>query len=383
MKVETMRVCVAVAVLQGISFLEYPQTGQRLTPPFFVNQPFTQSSPFNIELPKNPQLDPNSSAIITALNSMSNATWALPAGTTGWVLELAATPSKRDFTYPVYFSTYSDPVYTIDCNGCTLQGIQINIPSYSVPENDSADCTSGDHHIAIINPAYAEYDMWEACPPNGRGGTFKIGYGGYGHLYGPYEDMGITTDTMAYGGGQSGFAEELGGVRAVDISQGAMIPHALQMQIPCAGNTNTANPYRLNPVWPAQNVPTDQACSNDFQHPPFYGMRVQLNMTDAQIQALHLPAYATSVLLTLEHYGAFVSDTGTGGDMQFVTESGLTYTQLGLTDPWVTLAQQNGIQPTNGVTDNGDYTAYLFTIAAPGLTQHLRVIAPCVTWGTC
>ncbi|MGC2638382.1 MAG: hypothetical protein WA294_14455 [Acidobacteriaceae bacterium] len=317
---------------------------------------------------------------------MSTDTWGAPAGTTGWVLRAAATPSNYDFNYPVYFSVSSDPVYTIDCNGCTLQGLAINIPSYAAPENDNSDCRTGDHHMAIIeSTTYAEYDMWRACPPGGQGGAFTIGYGGYGHIDGPSEDMGITANPVYYGGEQSGFAEEAGIVRAVDISSGAMIPHALQMQIPCAGNTNSANPYGLNPVWPAQNVPTDLACSSSFEHPPYYGMRVQLNMTDAQIAALQLPAYATSILLTLEHYGAFVSDTGTGnaqgtgGDMQFVTEGGLTYTRLGLMDPWVTLAQQNGIQPTAA----GNYTAYLFPIAASGLTDNLRVIAPCVSSGTC
>jgi len=118
MKIETMRVCIALAVLQSVSILGCAQSGQRLTPPFFVNQPFAQGSPFNIELPANPKLDPESTSIINGLNIMAAGNvWGLQPGTTGWTLEAAATPADSDFSFPVYFSVSTDPLYTINCNG--------------------------------------------------------------------------------------------------------------------------------------------------------------------------------------------------------------------------------------------------------------------------
>jgi len=86
------------------------------------------------------------------------------------------------------------------------------------------------------------------------------------------------------------------------------------------------------------------------------------------------------VLLALAHYGAFICDTGTGNEMELKTESGLTYTKLGLSNPWVALANQYRIQPA---APGDSYNAYLFPVAAAGLTQYLRVIDPCVTAGTC
>ena len=401
------RVCIALAVLQSVSILGCAQSGQRLTPPFFVNQPFAQGSPFNIELPANPKLDPESTSIINGLNIMAAGNvWGLQPGTTGWTLEAAATPADSDFSFPVYFSVSTDPLYTINCNGCTMQGLKINIPTYAMPEPEidaqkpsSGPCENGDHHMSIINSTtYVEYDMYQACPPTGKGGTYNITTGGFGHIYGPYEDMGIADYPIYYNTEYSGYAQDIGSVRVADIMNGAMIPHALQMQVPCAGN-----PEYPSGVWPAQaGISTDQDCSTNpnVVDAPYYGMRVKLNLTDAQINALRynnkpLSPYETSILLTLEHYGAFVSDTGTGGadpntgyivgDMEFIRESGLSYTQGGLTDPWITLAKKYNVPVTSGGTDLNEYLIPVDAVQyqSRNLTDYLVVVDPCVTWGTC
>lgn len=353
------------------------QTVQRPPLPGGNYQPFASDSPFNTLLPANPKLDPNSDAIIATLGGMTNQAFYLPPGQTGWGLRTAVTPSNYDFTYPFYYSVPSDPTYTIQCRYgdpsiwqyCGLNNLQIHIPSYAEPENSGPgnNCWDTDHHMAIIDSTTGtEYDMWGACQPSGTGGDLEIGWGGSGHVSGPNMDQGILT----YGAAQSGFALTIGVVRSADINAGS-IPHALQMAIPCASDG----------VYPA-SVTSDQYCPTGTQSPPYYGMRVQLNMTDAEIDALNVPGYAKPVLIALAHYGAFVCDTGTGNEMELKTESGLTYTQLGLADPWVAMAQQNGIQPYSDPSD--PYDAYLFPISAPNLVaQHLRVIDPCVTAGTC
>lgn len=380
MKTATKRKLATVAVLAVVSCSRLATAqAQRRTLPGGDYRPFAANSPFNTPLPPNPRLAPNSNEIIATLNGMVNNVWGMPPGQTGWVLRAAATPSNYDFTYPFYYSIPSDPVYKIQCRYgsssiwqyCGLNNVEIHIPSYAEPEHSGPgkQCWDTDHHMAIIDSTTGtEYDMWGACQPNGKGGDLVIGWGGYGHIWGRDRDQGISTDTISYGSEQSGFALTIGIVRAADIHAG-IIPHALQMAIPCASDG----------VYPAA-VSSDQSCPSGTTNPPYYGMRVQLNLTDHEIHALDVPAYAKPVLLALAHYGAFICDTGTGDEMELKTESGLTYTKLGLSDPWVALAKQYRIQP---VAPGDVYNACLFPIAAAGLTQYLRVIDPCVTAGTC
>jgi hypothetical protein len=191
-----------------------------------------------------------------------------------------------------------------------------------------------------------------------------IGWGGLG----PRSGLGIDI----FGATQSQFALTIGVVRAADLKAGN-IPHALQMAIPCATGMG---------VYPAA-VGTDFACPSGTVAPPYYGMRVQLAMTDAEILALKAPAYVKTVYRALAHYGAFVGDTGTEDSIGFQTESGLTYTQLGLPNPWRALAAQYGINPEPPEPD--PFAAYRFSLDVPGvnLKNRLRVIAPCITDGTC
>jgi hypothetical protein len=380
MKTATKRKLKTLAALALVSCSRLPDAqAQRPPLPGGHYQPFAANSPFNTPLPPHPRLDPNSDQIIDTLNSMVNNVWGMPPGQTGWVLRAAATPSNYDFTYPFYYSIDSDPVYKILCRYgsssiwqyCGLYNLEIHIPSYAEPEHSGPGkhCWDTDHHMAIIDSTTGvEYDMWGACQPDGKGGNLVIGWGGYGHIWGQNRDQGISTETISYGAEQSGFGLTIGIVRTADIHAG-IIPHALQMAIPCASDG----------VYPAA-VPSDQYCPSGTTNPPYYGMRVQLNLTDHEIHALDVPAYAKAVLLALAHYGAFICDTGTGNEMELKTESGLTYTKLGLSDPWVALANQYRIQPA---VPGDPYNAYLFPVAAAGLTQYLRVIDPCVTAGTC
>ena len=331
-------------------------------------QPFAADSPFNIPIPANPQLDPNSAKIISTVTGM---TQHVLRG-----LRAAATPTHIDYTIPFYYGISSDPVYTVHChfNGpppnwgnCPLENVRLHIPAYAWPENSGSGPHpwSTDHHFAIIDAATdTEYDMWGAARPGGKGGNLVIGWGSPG----PTTSEGINI----FGATQSQFALTIGIVRSADIDAG-IIPHALQMAVPCASGMG---------VYPAA-VPSDEPCPKHAVAPPYYGMRVQLNLTDEEIAALDAPAYAKTIFTALAHYGAFVSDTGTVDSIEFQTEGGLTYTRLGLPDPWVTLAKQYGIQPDAPLSN--PYAAYEFPLTANGVnvTKYLRVIAPCVTAGTC
>jgi hypothetical protein len=326
--------------------------------------PFAANSPFNVPIPASPKLDPHSTQIISTLLGMTNNSLG--------IIRAAASPKNIDYTFPFYYSLPTDPVFTVKCfyNGpppkwgrCPLQNAQIHIPSYALPENSGGAPLSSDHHLAIIDPqTNTEYDMWASAKPEPGGGTLRIGWGGTGPTTGP----GINV----FGATASGFALTIGIVRAADMKAG-VIPHALQMAIPCAADG----------VYPAA-VPSDLQCAAGAIA-PYYGMRMQLDMTDTEIQALNAPSYVKTLYTALAHYGAFVSDTGTGDSIGFQTEGGLTYTQLGMADPWVALAQANGLTPDPPQPD--PLAAYRFALDVAGvdLSKRLRVIAPCVTAGTC
>lgn len=359
---------VALVVRSSASGQGVSGTASRPSLPGGDYQPFASNSPFNVPIPANPKLDPKSGKIIATLTGMTHHQLG--------PLRTAATPSRIDYTIPFYYSLPSDPAYTIHChfNGpppnwgnCPLEKMSIHIPVYAQPENSghAQFPWSTDHHLAVIDAAIGtEYDIWGTAQPNGKGGKLTIGWGGLG----PITSQGINI----FGATQSQFALTIGIVRSADINAG-IIPHALQMAIPCASGMG---------VYPAA-VNSDELCPKKTVASPYYGMRVQLNLSDDEINALDAPAYAKTVFLALAHYGAFVSDTGTGDSMEFQTESGLTYTRLGLADPWVALAQQYGIQPDAPLSN--PYSAYLFPLTANGvnITKYLRVIAPCVTVGTC
>jgi glucose/arabinose dehydrogenase len=93
-----------------------------------------------------------------------------------------------------------------------------------------------------------------------------------------------------------------------------------------------------------------------------------LEMSDAQIQALSVPAWKKTILAALAHYGGYVGDTGGPGfAIQF--ESPLTYTALGLADLLVTFAVANSLPLWEG--------EYVFQMAS-GVewAKYLRVLVP-------
>jgi len=110
------------------------------------------------------------------------------------------------------------------------------------------------------------------------------------------------------------------------------------------------------------------ACGSEQPNAPPLGARFMLEMSDAQIQALSVPAWKKTILAALAHYGGYVGDTG-GPGFAIEFESPLTYTALGLPDPLVAFAAANG-RPTW----EGDYT--LDIARGVDWSKHLRVLAP-------
>jgi hypothetical protein len=98
------------------------------------------------------------------------------------------------------------------------------------------------------------------------------------------------------------------------------------------------------------------------------GTRFQLTLSDAQIAALDVPAWKKAILTALAHYGGYVGDTG-GDGFGFMVQSSSTYTSFDVPDPFVALAQANGVSAWQGT--------YALPVASGVDWAHdLRVVVP-------
>jgi hypothetical protein len=144
--------------------------------------------------------------------------------------------------------------------------------------------------------------------------------------------------------------------------QNGVINHALLVTFRCDNGTH---------VYPATG--NGYACSNTTDAPA-EGQRFQLRMTDAEVNALAVPAYRKTILRAMIHYGFFLMETG-GSPWDLEFEPGLDYLAFGYTNPLVTYALSAGIPGSGGV----------YTLSFNGGVdwRRLQVVAVCVTQRSC
>jgi hypothetical protein len=160
-------------------------------------------------------------------------------------------------------------------------------------------------------------------------------------------------------------------IRAPELAAGH-INHALFIVLKCAakgtgfGYGATATSYGSSYVYPATHG--GSVCPAEDTNAVPLGAHFMLAMSDAQIQALSVPAWKKTILTALAHYGGYVGDTG-GPGFALMFESSTTYTALGLPDPLVVFAKLNSV-PQWG-------SEYAFNLAS-GVewSKYLRVLAP-------
>lgn len=308
-------------------------------------RPYGDASPFNLPVPARPRLAPDGEAMVTRLVD------------SGPIADLVVAPdTASDWYHPVYFSGQHDPLYTVRCRRawgtCEVEGMQVRIPAAARP------AAGGDAHLAVVDQATGwEYDFWQAEPRPAEGGTLSVSWGGRTEITGD----GLGSDATA---AQVGLLA--GAIRAAEMEAGR-IDHALFMTVGC-----TAHRY----VYPASGYGLDCA---DQEHAPAVGQHFWLDMTDAEIAGLDVPAWKRTILRALARYGAYVGDTGGNESFGFQLESGSTFTSFGVADPMVAFARAQ----ESGVTDRGG-GRYDFDLGSGVDWQgRLRVLDPCVARRTC
>jgi len=320
-------------------------------------RPFGDGSFFNTPLPASPKLDPNSAAMVASMTGGSNGD-----GTAHPMDPM--TSGANDYYHPYFFSSPTDPTYTISCTRslCPLRGYSVHIPTNAQPAGGT------DHHMVILDQANnLEWDFFDVQPRSLGGGTLTVGLAGREPIdsAGGQMDPPTCADAACVG-------LLAGMVREPELAAGA-IDHALFAVIHC---TNTSTVY---PGWSGNYGP---ACAGS---PIPTGQWFALDLTDSQVDALPgVAGWQRTILKAMHDYGMFVGDEGSNGAFELEVESPATW--AGTTNPWIAYAQlQQATDPNNHVSGSG--SSFYFNLNS-GLGQsfwaaHLKAIDPCVIQRTC
>lgn len=303
-------------------------------------RPYAADSPFNQPIPANPRLDPRSSQIVSRLLGFGSVQHLL-AGQ-------ADTPD--DYSHPTYYSQLLDPVYTLHCyeaswGTCPIEGERVSIPDAARP------AAGGDAHLTVVNQITGrEHDLYKVRSKPSGGGTLEFRWGG-------------STSINGSGLGSAATASQVGNlagiIRAQELEAGE-IKHAIFMVVKC-----DSGEY-VYPAGKAGRRCSDIGLSN-VDAPPM-GARFQLRMSDAEIDALSVPAWKKTIFRAMARYGMIMGDTGSGS-WAIQAESGSTYTSFGYEDRLVTYARSVGAPFYNG--------RYIFNVRdGVDWASRLRVVHP-------
>lgn len=319
--------------------------------------PYAASSPFNMAASSPVYVSQSASIISNVLASGIGNLYT-------------AEDPVHDYSHPIYYALPTDPLLTI-VSGAT-NGLKIHVPA-------NAQVAGGaDGHIGIVQPDGWEYDFWQAS----RTSTTISGSGASRQRY---DGLGIVTKAMIQAdptiGGQTApyFGLHAGVIRGPELLA-KKINHALFIVISCgSADTSFGNGVQAagssgrggagSFVYPA--FKGDAACSGI--RPPM-GARFWLDLTDAQIDATTSPAWEKTIAKAMHDYGGYMGDTG-GPGFGFEFESGAMYTSIGAPNPFIQVAQNNGIVNSN----NGYGYVFKFSTGQNGTIDwknHLHVITP-------
>jgi hypothetical protein len=308
-------------------------------------RPYGDASPFNRPLPASPKLLSNSDQIVERLD--------------GWgrvqQLEVGQADTRADYFHPLYAAGPRDPLYTVHClrwtSSCEVEGMRVRIPSAARPAGGA------DGHLAVLDPDGWEYDFWQVRSKPAGGGTLEVSHGGRTR----FDGDGLESDATA---AEFGLAA---GVIGANEMEARRIDHALFVHVRCTSGRS---------VYPAAAGTTGSVCSDGTNAPPL-GARLWLSLTDAQIDALPVPAWKKTILHALHRYGAYVGDT-TGGSASWGVQavSGSSFTSYGGQDPWVQFARKAG-------ADHWDGLWYFDVDGGVDWRRYLEVVDPCTARGAC
>lgn len=310
-------------------------------------RPYADSSPYNQPLPA-PSATPvagDSAQIVDYMLSGYGSSGFSPVTVSG----NPALDTASNWDHPVYWAHPGDPAWRVSETEYpgNNNGQTVLIP------NGARHALGSDGHLTVIQPDGTEEDFWQVHNPNplSGGGTLSASAGGSTPLGG----SGCCTNSTA-----ANQALAAGLIRGQELQAG-VIDHALVVSVRCDNGSH---------VYPATG--DGSVCPNPA-NAPAEGQRLQLNMTDGQVDGLAIPAYRKIILKAMIHYGFYITDTG-GSPWDLEFEPALDYTSYGYPNPLLTYLQAAGLTTTN---------TYTLDLNSGVDWSKLQVVNPCYTQHTC
>ena len=311
-------------------------------------RPFSDSSLFNRRLPANPRAMTDSAAIVDRMETF------------GPVQHLHTNGVDTGGGIPIYWSQPDDPWFTLvhsptqpgNAGPDDFTDRRIQIPDEAIPS------TVWDHHITVIDQRSGKYyDFWDVSRKDAGGGEIHFGGGGQGYIRGSGLDGGAIAAQLAAIAGK---------IRGEELRRGR-IDHALVLGVHCVNG---------NVVYPADGqaaVCSDWYGESDADAPP-NGALVTIDITDEEIANLTGPPSVKVIARAMRDYGAYVVDTG--GSVGFWTQSAVTYSSFGVTDPMYEVGVEEDWRQWQGerVLNLRDHLDWY---------GRMKVLDPCVAQRTC
>lgn len=347
--------------------------------------PFATTSPLNTQIPANPKLATYSTQVI---NHLITFNWQFQnAGAN--TFELPASTDSR----PTYFGHPGDPSILISScssgcisrNGSSFAGTAIHIPLHAIAG------TSPDHHLDVIETDTGiEYGFYHAAVDYSTNTmTTETGY-----EENITTGLGVQTPKSA----DAAHIALLGGLlrpnELLDATNNkTYIHHALVLDVPCVADGKTT-PGIPSSVYPAlysngSTIPSDACHDSSIGDGPPYGSLLALNMTDQQIAATNSPGWEQTIMKTIAHYGAYVSDTQSTELLSIFRQSCESWASLGVPDIFQNVDQQLAASSGGTYYFSSD-CSHFPTSANYGLkstfaipVNQLEVIDPCIPKHIC
>jgi hypothetical protein len=234
--------------------------------PAVASEPFATPSSWRQAISPNPLIDPNSAAMIAAVQSQP-----------------VLSANLIEFGVPIYTVAADTPTYKVNCTQagwgvCQLNGWAIGIPDGATPN------TGSDHVMVTIDDRRGLiFEFWQAVK---SGDQWSTSWGGVNDLHG-----------SGWGGAATGSgASRLAGVIRLSEVAAGDIPHALALQ------TNNACTAFRPPALTSDGKSTRSDCIPE-------GARLQLDPT-LDLTKLNLAAGERAVATAMQRYGGYVMDVG-------------------------------------------------------------------------
>jgi len=252
-------------------------------------RPFSDDSPWNTRIPPDPELEPDSAALVE--DFMNSSPW-------GVHLDV----NIAGYSIPLYWADASTPAYTVLAdyggdgwvgdNGANATGT-MPIPDGATPDAES------DHHIVVVDRTLGtEWGCWAMV---NEGGSWHAGVCATADLFGTGVRVPATEADHWYdaiGARACGFPLVAGLIRVEEIEAGR-IDHALVVAYP-----HIRSGWFTPPASTGQGRVDDQAiktrgvpCGGRFQFDP-----------GVDLDSLGLSRSGRIIMLALQEYGAYVGD---------------------------------------------------------------------------